>query len=93
MGDKDHKKLLTPNDVAEQLGLSLTSVYDLLRSGKLRSKRIGPKGWLYRVTREQLQDYLDSTEFHVPDAPVRPQRRQPRISPEGLAAIKRFGLS
>lgn len=49
------KGLLTVNQVAERLNVTPDSVYNWLREGKL----IGFKaGRLWRVTEQQLQDFL-----------------------------------
>lgn len=49
------KEILTADQIADRLNVSRESVYRWLRSGKL----IGFKaGFLWRVTEEQLQDFL-----------------------------------
>jgi excisionase family DNA binding protein len=48
----DYSDYLTPYEVADELCLSLTTVYNLLRAGKLPGFKVG-KSW--RVPREMLE--------------------------------------
>ena len=48
----DYSDYLTPYDVAEELGLSLTTVYNLLRAGKLPGFKVG-KSW--RIPKDALE--------------------------------------
>lgn len=47
--------VLTPVEVAHLLGIGRNSVYALLRSGALRSIRVGK---LYKIPRAALEEYL-----------------------------------
>ncbi len=46
-------------DLVRELGLGKASIYKLLQSGELRSVRVGPKRDRYRVTTEDVKDYLE----------------------------------
>ncbi len=48
----DYDDYLTPYEVADELALSLTTVYNLLRSGKLPGVKIG-RSW--RIPRDALE--------------------------------------
>jgi excisionase family DNA binding protein len=66
--------LLTPEEAAQSLGISRTLVYDLLRSGRLGSVRIGT---CRRIPIDALSDFVDSLRLSAPpDNPPRgPQAR------------------
>ena len=49
------KKMLTPDDVKDRLFVGKNKVYEILRSGKLESVRIGRQ---YRVSESALQSYI-----------------------------------
>ena len=49
--------LLTVSEVSAALGLGRNSTYQLLRSGKLKSIRVGK---LIKIPRAALEDYLNS---------------------------------
>ena len=51
----EQPKALTVAQVAEQLQVGTKIVYELLRNGKLRGKRIGR---LWRVSEEALAEFL-----------------------------------
>ena len=51
--------VLTVKEVAKLLGISRNSAYNLVRSKKLRSIRIGRQ---IRVPRSALEDYLNGIE-------------------------------
>lgn len=67
--------MLTPKKLAERLSLSLSMVYRLLTSGELECHRFGAA---YRVSEEQLAEYLESTKHKTKDAVKRPAHRQVR---------------
>lgn len=52
-------KLLTPEEVAEQLRVGRTKVYELLASGKLRSVKIGRRR---RVSPGALEEFIERSE-------------------------------
>ncbi|NBG89344.1 helix-turn-helix domain-containing protein [Isachenkonia alkalipeptolytica] len=51
----DFAEMLSPEDVKNRLFLGRSKVYELLRSGKLPSVRIGKQ---YRVSESALQSYI-----------------------------------
>ncbi|WP_322756370.1 helix-turn-helix domain-containing protein [Frankia sp. Cas3] len=51
-----HKLLLTPTEAAELLGVSRTTVYELLNAGQIESVRIGRAR---RIPRVVLVAYVD----------------------------------
>lgn len=53
------ERLLTPNDVAERLNVSVAQVYTLLRGNELPGLKIGRRG-VWRIDPGQLSDYVDS---------------------------------
>lgn len=58
------KQLLTPKAAAEKLAVSVKTVKNLLRSGKLRGVKVGN---LWRLQEEALEDYLkDQTHSSRP---------------------------
>ena len=59
------KKLLTADDLTELLQISKSHAYQLMRSGEMRTVRLGRS---VRVSEEDLQAYLDSTR----EEPARP---------------------
>lgn len=52
------EKFLTPDDVAERLRVSVRTVWEWLRTGRLRSYRAGN---LYRISEEHLQEFLEGS--------------------------------
>ena len=65
---------MTVPDVAERLEVSISLVYRLVQSGKLRCTRHGVGRGVIRISEAQLADYLATVEHgaHPPprDAPV-----------------------
>ena len=55
----DKTDVLKPRDVEELLGLSKTTVGELIRSGKIRSQRAGRR---YLISRKAVQDFVDGGE-------------------------------
>jgi excisionase family DNA binding protein len=53
------KLLLTPEETAEQLGLSRTQVYRLLAARRLRSVKIGK---LRRISQGALREFVERAE-------------------------------
>ena len=49
--------VLHPRDVEQLLGLSKSTVGDLLRSGKLRHQRAGRR---YLISRQAVEDFVDN---------------------------------
>ena len=50
-------RLLTPNEVAEQLRVSSMTVYRLIKAGDLPAARIGKS---FRIREEDVDSYLQS---------------------------------
>jgi excisionase family DNA binding protein len=50
-------RLLTPNEVAEQLRVSTMTVYRLIKAGDLRAARIGKS---FRIREDDVDSYLQS---------------------------------
>lgn len=51
-------RLLTPNEVAERLNVSVAQVYTLLRDSVLPGLKIGKRG-VWRVDPGQLEEYVE----------------------------------
>jgi len=64
------KQLLTPEAAAEQLAVSVKTVKNLLRSGKLRGVKVGN---LWRLREEALEEYLKDLVHHSA-MPLAPQQ-------------------
>jgi len=69
------KQLLTPEMAAEQLAVSVKTVKNLLRSGKLRGVKVGN---LWRLKEEALEEYLKDPAQNstMPLAPQQPIARK-----------------
>jgi excisionase family DNA binding protein len=52
---EDLPLVMTPAEVAQALGIGKNSIYALLRSGALKSLRVGR---LIKITRSALEEYL-----------------------------------
>lgn len=52
-----YRLLLTPEEAAERLSLSRTTVYELVRKGRLQSVKIGRAR---RIPRAALQEYVET---------------------------------
>ncbi len=70
--------LLTVSEVAERLRVSVASIYEMVRSGKLRSMRLGPNRGAIRIRPEELDRYLAAVE-HQPPTTTKPARITPRV--------------
>lgn len=53
-------QLLTPQQVAQILQVSLDTVYRILGSGQLKGSKVGTGKSMWRVSEEDLNTYLDS---------------------------------
>jgi excisionase family DNA binding protein len=69
--------LLTVREVAERLRLSAAAVYEMIRTGKLLSIRIGPRRGAIRVRVEDVDACIESAE-QVVSAP-RTTSRAPKV--------------
>lgn len=56
--DGPDKRLLTPNEAAERLNVSVAQVYTLLRGSELPGLKIGKRG-VWRIDPAQLEEYID----------------------------------
>jgi len=56
-------KLLTPEDAAERLQMSVITVKKWLRSGKL--KGVKPGGRLWRISEEELERFINESREGV----------------------------
>ncbi|NVM57366.1 MAG: helix-turn-helix domain-containing protein [Desulfobacterales bacterium] len=61
--EADLPGLLTPTEVAKKLRIGYRGALDLIALGKLRAYRIGR---VYRISRKELQRYLESTRVESP---------------------------
>ncbi len=61
--------LLTAEDVARELNIGRTRVFELLRSGHLRSVKVGKSR---RVSRAALEEFVVSLESSDPLGPTTP---------------------
>lgn len=60
------KKLLTPNEVAELLNVSVAQVYTLLRGNELPGLKIGKRG-VWRADPDQLAAYVQNLRTEALD--------------------------
>lgn len=58
--DITFKEMLTPDDVKQRLFVGKSKVYEILRSGRLKSVRIGRQ---YRVSESALQSYIEEQKW------------------------------
>ena len=56
---RDYPDALTPGEVQKMLGIGSRLTYRLLQSGQIPSVRMG---WLYRVPKVAIIDYLSANE-------------------------------
>jgi excisionase family DNA binding protein len=66
-------RFLTMADVAEELSVTLSQVYHMVRSGELPAIKVGGRGQ-WRIERERLESYIaqkyDETSAWVRDNPL-----------------------
>lgn len=55
------RRFLRPEEVAQELNVTVSQVYTLMRSGQLAAVKIGKRG-VWRVSREQLEAYVGGLE-------------------------------
>lgn len=70
---------MTVREAAEQLGLSVTSLRQLVASKRIGHLRLGPSGGLIRFTPEHLSAYRDSCEVPARTSP--PSAPRPKREP------------
>jgi len=66
---KDAPDLLTVEELAQFLRLSLRATYSLLASGVIRSSRVGIGRGRYRIRQEDAQSYIEARLIKRPDVP------------------------
>ena len=54
-------ELYTPNEVAKVLGVSYDTILSLIKKGKLKSIRIGPR--LIRIKKSSVEELLNETNL------------------------------
>lgn len=57
-------RFLKPEEVAEELSVTASQVYTLMRTGQLPAVKIGRRG-VWRVSREALEAYIASLEANA----------------------------
>lgn len=70
-------RALTPNEVAERLGISRQQVYTLIHGGKLTGRRVGLGIANIRVMESDLAAFLDASIIVA----ERPGARHPALRP------------
>ena len=57
----DSNELLSPTQVAEELGMHINTIYRILQTGKLRAYNVSVEGRrnYYRIKRVDLENYLE----------------------------------
>ena len=74
--------LLTVNEVAERLGISVSLVYQMVESGKLTVLRIGNGRGTIRFHPEDLESYLNTCRVQAtqPETPkIRPRLKHIKL--------------
>lgn len=54
-------RLLTVREAADQLSLSIASIYEMVRAGRLPAVRVGRRGGAIRIRPEDLEDFLQAS--------------------------------
>jgi excisionase family DNA binding protein len=57
--EPEKRKMLSPQDVAERLKMSLKTVYRRLHERKIKSSKLGGQ---WRIRPEDLEDYIDQEQ-------------------------------
>jgi excisionase family DNA binding protein len=58
LGERMQPRFLLMSDVAEQLNVSMSQVYHMVRSGELPAIKIGGRGQ-WRIERAKLEEYIE----------------------------------
>ena len=74
----DLAMLLTVKQVATRLNVSVSTIYEEIRTERLSVFRIGIKGGTIRISEGALTDYLESRRDE-PSIPNKPCSRAPRV--------------
>ena len=86
--------LLKPAEVAAQLGVSRTWLYEAARAGRIPSIRIGGREGPLRFVPEDLQRWIDEARAEWrPGAPARPTRSPTASHADAFQASARTRLS
>jgi excisionase family DNA binding protein len=79
MNKSENIELLTIRETAILLRISIAAAYEIVKSGKLPSYRLGKSGASIRVSRGDLLLYLESSRQQTPTAAparrVHPKRK------------------
>ncbi len=51
----DYPDVVSPSDLCAMLGISKNTAYGLLRSGEIRSRRMGK---IYKIPKQEVIDYI-----------------------------------
>jgi excisionase family DNA binding protein len=70
---------VTVRQAAQRLEVSISTVYALVASGKLRCSRIGLGRGVIRISEEQLVEYLRAAELVVAPPPAPPAGPGPKL--------------
>ena len=73
-----YNQMLTVDQAAERLNVSVKTVRNLLASGKLAHYRIGAGRGVIRISEEALDRHLAECEVRENDSPSPPRRRERR---------------
>jgi len=71
--------LLSVNEVAGRLGVSVACIYGLVASKELACYRVGQRRGVIRISPEQLQAYLNKTTAQTPEMPA-PAPPRPKVN-------------
>jgi excisionase family DNA binding protein len=88
---EDSDQFLTPRQVAKQLRVRVEKVVGWIRRAELRAVNVGDGiRHQYRVSRDDLQAFLNSREIQAPPAHRRRLRQPPKGGPLEAAEGKRL---
>ena len=73
-----NNRLLSVNEVAGRIGVSVACIYGLVASKELACYRVGQRRGVIRISQEQLQAYLNKGTAPVP-ATIAPAP-QPKVN-------------
>ncbi len=71
-------QMLTVDQAAERLNVSVKTIRNLIASGKLGHYRIGSGRGVIRISEEALDRHLADCEVRESDSPTSPRRRERR---------------
>ena len=73
------QQMLTVNQAAERLNVSVKTVRNLIASGRLAHYRIGTGRGVIRISEDALDRHLAECEVREDVSPAPPRRRERRI--------------